>query len=134
MSKTISIKDDNGKEYIFEMPEFECGLLKVIENNRETFAIGYIYDYQVLPCVWNLDNGICYYGTMTSTAIDGKYNLTPIKPKWYEDESNFPALMTYNRTSFGLSHSKRTAQEKLLKGWRLATKEEVMSLYYEGKE
>ena len=123
----ISIKDDNGVEYIFEKPEFE--VLSIIYCNISGMIFGIIKRSRdsVLTVTQWTPKGSC------STNTD--YDLTPIKPKWYEDESNFPALAVRGK-ELHIIIDKLSADYYLHHntGWRLATKDEVMSLYYEGKD
>ena len=99
--ETISVVDENGKVYEFEKPDFECELLKVLfDHNNKAYIIGYSLDVRKelgypYPKTWTID-GKCYDDDDT---LDGDFNLTPIKPKWYEDESNFPALLITNSGS-----------------------------------
>ena len=135
MGETISIKDDNGKEYLFEKPEFECELLKV---TKDGFILGYIRDdigLAPIPMSWSDVTGFCYSDCESEIG----YNLTPIKAKWYEDESNFPALLVTNSGSdeffletFPLNEGTKILLETKKLG--LATKEEINSLYYQDKE
>jgi len=130
-AETISIKDEQGEEYKFEKPKFECELFKMvgtsifgwcrqISNPKVTYAVE-----------WDMW-GKCKW---IKSAKTKDYNLKPIKPNWHEDESNFPALITLkeNNYKFELCVS--------LEHWvnfrhyyRLATKQEVDSLYYQGKQ
>lgn len=122
---TISIADDNGKEYKFKKPEFECELLKVMHPKSKLPDILAIIANDIIVTFFT--NGECYYMD-ESDAFD--YNLTPIKPKWYDNESNFPAVMIDEESQTPYI----TDINGILKGSRLATKEEVNSLYYQDKE
>ena len=130
----ISITDDNGKEYKFVKPEFECELLKVLHfklNNPDILAI---VNSDVV--VTFFDNGECYYMDETNAS---DYNLTPIKPKWY-DNIKFPLPYVNNKHGeFDFIESKENLlQHHLvmfhLGKYRLLTKEEVNSFYFDGKE
>jgi len=63
-----------------------------------------------------------------------------IKPKWFEDESNFPALMVVGRVKDEKIWWICEEQVEYMrfideyKVYRLATEEEVNSLYFDGKE
>ena len=90
-ANTISIKDDNGKEYKFAKPELECELLKVVKDSL--YIIGYVeVENCIYPCQWKVNSGGCYL----NGEWQQQYNLTPIKPEWYEDKSNFPALILHS--------------------------------------
>lgn len=132
--ETLKIEDENGKVYEFGKPDFECKL-------HEVFS-GLIYGrINNLPARWSLDDGEAKAVGSRYSSID-KHNLTPIKPKWYEDESNFPALM-YRQDISDEEYSPYVTIAGNIAGYkslivrssmiRLATKEEVESLYYEGK-
>lgn len=134
--ETISIKDENGKEYEFEKPEFNYEFLKVVDD----IIIGYVKTYynEIIGGYWK-DNGEFISGR----ANYKEWNLIQIKPKWYEDESNFPALITDGKrlevaTGFNSESQRFFYREyfysNICNGWRLATKEEVLSLHYEGKD
>jgi len=68
-------------------------------------------------------------------------NLFKSKPKWYEDENNFPALIIDKDGT--MEKAQRFDKDRqrfyfrnhfysnICNGWRLATKEEVEGLYYE---
>jgi len=129
MSETISIKDESGKEYVFEKPEFGCELLKVYGNH----IIG----------ATQTDSGDSWMEE--KWTIDGKskhhakWNITPIKPKWYEDEDKFPVLLINNDGSdvffvetYPLNVGTKVLVDTKILG--LATKEEVDLLYYQDKE
>lgn len=140
--KTISIKDEQGKEYKFEKPEFECELLYVDKLERVYFvSYNTVYSWR--------NNIVLLISTEDSYDIGDvnyKINLTLIKPKWCEDKSNFPAFV-YDEFSgellkvTSLNKIGNCIQYKTPIGlscdfdkFRLATKEEVMSLFYDGKE
>ena len=61
-----------------------------------------------------------------------EYNLTPIKPKWYEDEANFPEfVINWGYSKGKVILSKKQASNMLMDRWRLATQAEKDSLYCE---
>ena len=77
---TISIKDDNGKEYKYNPNSNRLtSLLRVVEDDDGVQIVGYVIDAgQVQPIVWNAESGNAYINFF---KVD-EYNLTPIKPKW----------------------------------------------------
>ncbi len=123
--QTISMTDEDGKEYEFEKPE------NIVIKVYEAF-LGSIYgrmDNYVAK--WTLD-GVCIQIGANIYNVS-KYNLTPIKPKWYEDEDNFPAMLTRkDGTSIDICWTKEywVYQQH---DYKLSTKQEVDSFYYEGK-
>jgi len=78
-----------------------------------------------------------------TTHWDGRYNLTPIKPKWYEDKDNFPALVKFEHSKvFDTVDYYKPKENEIWNhqgGYykpneiRLATKQECDRLYCEGK-
>ena len=134
--ETISIKDENGKEYVFEKPDFKCELLKVVNYKDQLCIIGWIDRYGEVEAVYiSAENGDCY----VNGKWDDDFDFTPIKPKQYEDENNFPAMIVKNDNGdnslvFKSCYSKIDAIEYIRRRWRLATKEEVLTLQYEGKD
>jgi hypothetical protein len=131
--ETISIKDGDGKVYEFEKPEFECELLKTFKTDLNIiFGIGYtIITKNKIPApypyIWDMCNGICY-DTYDNQLEE--LNLTPIKPKWHEDESNYPAVM-YNKTEDEYMILKWCDRIPRHEYWELATKQECDSLFCE---
>lgn len=79
--ETISITDEQGKEYKFEKPDFECDLLKAVGNT----IYGIVYDKQGRDYAqqWDKRDGESFE---FSRIGDSMHNLTPIKKQWYEDE------------------------------------------------
>ena len=78
-NKTISITDENGKVYEFEKPEFECELL--VFRYRQICGIGFEHysdETSIYPIVWDKKGKSTTHNNM---------DLTPIKPKWYEDKA-----------------------------------------------
>jgi len=124
----LTIADQDGKVYEFEKPEFECELLKVYKNNKIIgSACNANWDDELQPLIWDT-NGIVI------SRDSRMYDLTPIKKEWYKDESNFPMLMIEGGTSkWFIIESKEEYYEYCDDSDRLATKEEVMSLYWEDK-
>lgn len=135
----ISIADEGGKVYEFEKPEFECELL-AIDDSNQIVGLTYPNGQKTLTC-FNLQGEA--FEIVDELIRWHNKDLAPIKPKWYEDETNFPALVVnksgdYQKVvklednvmifSCGQLHIDRFNSE-----WRLATKEEALSLYYEGK-
>jgi len=132
--ETISIKDGD-KEYVFEKPEYKCELLKVnklgiiaslkIDNEEGEDFVLFSKDGQILQ-------------SLDGYSYDSRLYLTPIKPNWYEDESNFKngALLVDELDGKHIVYSK-TMYEDLAhhSGFkvRLATQSEAQSLYYEDK-
>ena len=120
----ISIEDDIGKVYEFEKPEFDCELLKVIDVHWCVFIVKN-ESTKVLKI--NLNNGECY----DNIDFIEDYCLTHIKPKWFEDESNFPVLMigeSYNKCR--IARSKWDYLDDVGDDYRLATKKEIQNLQW----
>ena len=112
---------DGEKTYRFEKPEFECGLLAIVGG----FIMGWfkLKDTECLAQQWDL-YGNCFEGH--------DYNLTPIKPKWYEEEANFPALIKGAKGFFVVDELSSIGIHNIEdRSIRLATKDELMSLYYD---
>ena len=132
-SETLKIKDEDGKVYEFEKPNnFLAELLKVIGSS---YIVGLRNEVQMIR--WDI-HGVCVVTTQGARLVEhaSKYNLTPIKPKWYEDESNFPCLIVSETNDWlGIKSKERFLYftEDSTSKWKLATKQEVESLYYEGK-
>jgi len=124
---SISITD-NGKVYEFEKPEFECEYIG--SKSPHEFAMWVKGNGVWMVFIYTFA-GVAWYNQTTQLP----FNLTPIKSKWFEDESNFPCIMTKikkSRTTYK-SFEYRDFKNLFDSGWRLATKEEVSSLYYEDK-
>jgi len=142
---TISIKDKQGKEY--SLQDFEKDIHNLYDGDFRIDITTMFKDKSV-----HLD---FYYGIKfesTSTQIDDALRavlkqvegyLTPIKPKWYEDENNFPALIVYEEEPLRISVTTKIEDDKFYDSLdfighqyqcRLATKEELMSLHYLDKE
>jgi len=136
--ETISIKDSDGKVYKFEKPEFEVELYSVKPQDGTKVIIGAFYspDRKWHTGKWGINGNV---GIRYNSSV----NLTPIKPKWYEDGNNFPALITDGKI-FEIAESFNITKQRfnfrniyysnICNGWRLATKEEIESLYYQDKE
>lgn len=82
IKKSDRIKNDFAK-YGFEMPEFECEILKEINHHQiiGTFKFEGV-DY---ASTWNKKTGFCNQ--------DKSFNLTLIKKEWYKNKDNFPCLV-----------------------------------------
>ena len=114
---------DTFNEMGFETPDFEG---KILQKIKEVY-IGYVIDNgEVFSKLWALD-GTCSQGEL--------WNLTHIKKHWYENEANFPALLIWDSGIDVPSYRSTISKDSFIKlhrqGWRLATKEELMSLYSE---
>ena len=123
--ETISITAPDGIVYGFEKPNsFDVEIERVIG----TRAYGYIYNDKLINGIaqqsWDLIDG-----KGSSYLIDGNQNLTPIKKEWYEDENLLPIIVYSDLKGLEILNTfgdKRNSH-------RLATKEEVMSLYWKNK-
>jgi len=115
-NEAISITDDNGKVYSFEKPEFECELKFVDVKSK---IIGTINNNIT---IWE-NNGECYY----TETVSGMWNLIPIKKLWCENPENFPAVVKHHNLIW-IAYSKGE-----IKDARLATAEELLALYHQGK-
>lgn len=128
--KPISIKDDNGVVYEFEKPSFKCSI--ILKTNR--WFMGTIANYNA-PAIWD-EFGRCLHQQVSDRSGNNKFNLTPIKPKWYEDDSNFPALLIDVDNNFAICNEKiiwLNIYKNNYSKYRLATEQEVQYLHYEGK-
>ena len=136
-SQTISIVEKvTRKEHVFEKPVFPLRVFGILDNK----IFGAVFQNDSWhSCHWSLD-GEC--GRKKGWGYS-EMNLTPKKPMWYEDESNFPCLITpknrnglvhratgvsKNRDKFTLDCEGHVAP---FSEWRLMTKQERDSLYCE---
>lgn len=119
----LSIKDEQGKELKFNTHGYKIKFFEVIEN----FIHGAIYiDDEWWSCEWDF---LGQFLRCTYSGSERDYDITPTKPKWYEDESNFPCLMV---NQFGRVHEVESMDHlKRCEGWRLATKAEALALVVE---
>ena len=122
MKETISITAPDGTVHEFEKPEFECELLEVKDEKIFGWHRG--------------DNG---YIEIIRFNFSGGSNvmstdLTPVKKEWYDYSENFPAVMVEGATGkWFIVEFKEQYHEYCDDSDRLATKEEVMSLYWKDK-
>lgn len=141
---TISITDEQGKEYKFVKPEFECELLKEVRD----YFIGYFFnaDSEVAEAVcWRKDGkafttfGIV--GSMDKRISD--YNLTPIKEAWYDNVKPFTLVIhtVDNKTMYivdyiedGNAYDKDDTLIDVVDKLRIATPKEHAKLNYQDKE
>ena len=148
LKETISIEDDNGVAYEFEKHKTRLPkLLKVVETTRynDIHIIGYVYlpeQNEIIAGHWDI------LGNFVSGRANYKdYNLTPIKPEWYDNKSIFPARVvgtsgmaanthyTVDRmNNLGVLCIEGTGRTISPDNCRLATKKELLSLHYEGKQ
>ena len=114
----LTITSEDGTEYSFEAPEFDIVLFSTYEE--------YVYGRRgLVPFRLKLSTGAAY---MDQDLTRGYvFKLTPIKKPWYEDEANFPALVKHHNLVW-VAYSKGEVKDATL-----ATKQEVESLYYEGR-
>lgn len=135
-------KECQFKKYGFEVPDFECEILgrdkgkisAIVTSQKSTPSIC-IYDF--LGACYEIDTA---NGRLLRWSLR---DLKPIKKEWYEHESNFPCLVVDKKNemrkaiSFELKTQRIIFENELYSnicnGWRLATKEEVLSLYKEVK-
>ena len=112
-------EEDDFAKLGFEEPDFEC----------EIFAQKDVYFYGIV-----LELGVwiqCRWDKQGRSSIWGRFNLTPIKKPWYEDESNFPCLLVLTGGTLSLEHYPMNAGTKTMieaSYARLATNEEIDSL------
>ena len=129
--ETISITAPDGTVYEFEKPNFNI----VMHEVRNRFIFGRVNE---MPVVIGIDGRI-----LDSDYVSiGKF-LTPIKKEWYEYPENFPALVINSKELYLVNSYKdgwvsfrkyeKDAYNLNLEHYRLATKEEVMSLYWKDK-
>lgn len=119
-------------KYGFEVPEFECEILK----KRGSWLVGYMViskGMAPVPCMWFEHDGNCSVNN---------YNLAPIKKPWYEDESNFPCVVIIKKTkepiAIAYSYDGTVFRDRYKSPIqcpsqivRAEKKEEVLSLYKE---
>ena len=127
----LSITDEaTGKEYKFEKPDWwndKCELFRVYLDEKRIVGSIKIDNSAQFLVKWS------FAGQITDGY--GHEHLTPIKTKWYEDEANFPALVVRDNNIIALrSPNKEHYLQAVKDGYRLATKDEVLALYYEDKE
>ena len=136
---TLSIEHEgvDKKEYFakfgFEVPEFECEIW--VDGDSRKCANGWVIldNGQKRSIEWRLEDGSVYQLFNFDTDSSFRYNLTPIKdePNWWEDESNFPALVYSDIIkSFHVKYFNEVHSDY----YRLATIEELNSLHVERKE
>ena len=142
MKNNISIIDCYENKLEFKIPDIETiseyKLLHFLDN--EKIIIGYVIDDGYLETLKIHTDGRAY-----GNGTKGKYDLTPIKPKWYEDKDMLGkyAIVTETNEMFivtGLVENQCVNTNKELKHsgfeWcdinkcRPATKQEIDSLYY----
>ena len=123
--ETISIKDEDGTTYEFEKPEFGCELYAVKISLGTIKIIG--------ACKTLAGWNSCSWTASGIANISNMKGLIPINPKWYEDESNFPALVIFEDDGKLLieEYPLNTGTTILIENndLRLATKAEHDSLY-----
>ena len=124
---TLSITSDEGTTYEFEQPDFECELKFIADGE---WIYGHIDDDGLginhrFMCSWGVNSG-------TAICVDGLYNfscynLSPIKPNWYDVESNFPAIVIDDDTELAICTCKSiwtNVYANHYGNYRLATKAE----------
>lgn len=125
-------------KYGFEVPEFQCEIL----SKYGSWLMGYVVINQgqaPTPCMWFEHDGAC--------SIHAEYNLTPVKKPWYDTvdwKSGVPIIDTDTNKFHGIGYHRYKNSIETQRGvtiiqditcdeWRLATKEEVLSLFKEEK-
>ena len=113
----------------FEVPSWEGEILKEVDGTYIGWSKA---NHGAIPMCW-FKNGSVFLS-------NSNFELTPIKKEWYEYTENFPCLLIdkYSKDlSIGINYNSETRliccdDEGLasLYDWRLATKAELMSLYY----
>lgn len=132
-----TVKQCQFAKYGFKKPDFNCEIFKEVQGNKSRNTkrfIGHVIneDGVSYPCIWE-EWGKCEFCT---SAKRRKYSLTPLKKEWYEDESNFPCIIVEDDERLILCRNKYEwidLIEQHNESFRLATKEEVLSLYKEEK-
>ena len=125
----LSITAPDGVVYEFEKPEFECKIF--YRNSKYRTIHGIIFEEgNTYSIEWNHAGKVL---NVTLSRGVKNYNLTPIKKEWYEYPENFPALLKHDWYKIFNTVYYMEDVLALNKHWRLATKEEVMSLYLEDK-
>lgn len=112
--------------YGFEKPKNPDLKINYLFKDRYNALRGHELNENV-QIVWN-EKGIC----MTHLNC----NLEPIKKEWWEDESSFPCVIVKDDERLILCRNKYEwidLIEQHNESFRLATKEEVLSLYKEEK-
>lgn len=121
------LEENSFNKFGFETPDFEGEILKEVEG----CLIGWHrHKGSIISCSWNT-KGICY----STMNYKDDYNLTPLKVNWWEKDENFPCLMVRLKDGikkFGVFKNKNHVLALHPKdGWRLATKEEILTLLVE---
>ena len=121
-NRTDGNKLNNFQDFGFTA-DFEGEILKEVDNTLYGIA-------RRKPISWNKKTGMRIIDGSTWITTD----LTPIKRPWYEYPENFPILLIRKKVwkMFAIPNFNiRMINEQ---GWRLATKAELMDLYYLNKE
>jgi len=142
VEKTLEdLKKEEFTEFGFEVPDFECEILKEVKGT-ETQFVGYIKLGDLAePVCWNTD-GRCY-GTFDDDFDNStkEYNLIPIKKPWYKNEdcvgklaiAEGGCMVIIQRSYFEKGYAMTAEYSSCpLKFLRLATNEEIDSLKTKG--
>jgi hypothetical protein len=120
---------NNFREYGFTA-DFEGEILKKVGE----YYMGYIIEDSGLPLSANWDKqGLEYTKQGLQYSMITVYNLKPIIKHWYNDESNFPAIIINIATNEFELLNKQNFYKHNSDIYRLATKSEIESLYYKDK-
>ncbi len=105
----VEKKKNNFEDYGFR-GDFKGEIFKEVKGNGRTGTkrfLGHALNGEGVsyPCIWE-EWGECTFCTSSKTT---KYQLTPIKKKWYEIEENFPCVVikeTSNVAHIVYAHNK----------------------------
>ena len=92
-------KEDIFKQYGFEVPDFECEILKYFEHDNTLVGYYKTKDGTVYAESWHSLNGRADSG---DNKYDMQVHLTPIKKPWYET-CKFPCLVKDEDGTFLIS-------------------------------
>lgn len=114
----------------------KCNVLTSVHDKATISITDDDEEYRGVSDSRGMLDGFASLGRFTPNSEVILYSLVkPIEPKWYEDESNFPALLIEDDTNNKfLVFNEVSLNTQYKHKYRLATKEEVMSLYCDGKE
>jgi len=122
-------KEAHFNAFGFQVPDFECS----IKYKTNRWLMGVMANYNA-PAIWD-EEGRCLHQQVCDRSGNDKYNLAPINFRWFENEANFPSLLKRNDgTAYTICYSIEGWESSYKYDHRLATKDEVMSLHYKGKQ
>lgn len=132
-SKESKEIENNFTKFGFEVPDFECEILKYAEDDGIYHGIVKVKD-SFFSTEWNT-KGDC---VLVREDFDNiKYNLTPLKKNWWEEPDAFPCIIrttegaviydiaiSFNNGCFVFNDTQRSIPN----AWRCATNVEIDNL------